>query len=277
MDHPSAARRRIHSTSNLGLQSFFGEGQGAILKALAGSIRHFFGSFHSLFADVYDPRMRNKVTYSVSGLAFIGVLMFLFHLGSRRQIRLLMHTPSSIRTYANLFEVETIPHGDTLNDAFVGMKPEQFQEVVHTMVGGLIRKKVLYPYRVLDKYFVIAGDGTGILSFPRRHCPYCLRQTQNGKTTYFHKVFETKLVTHNGFAFSLMTNFIENAGENPTKQDCELNAFYRLAPRLEKAFPRLPMLLSLDGLFACGPVFDICRINGWKFMIVLKDKDIPSA
>jgi hypothetical protein len=43
---------------------------------------------------------------------------------------------------------------------------------------------------------------------------------------------EATLVTKNGFVFSLMTEFIENPGENPTKQDCELKAFCRLAGRL---------------------------------------------
>ena len=74
-----------------------------------------------------------------------------------------------------------------------------------------------------------------------------------------------------------MTEFIENPGENPTKQDCELKAFYRLAERLNKQFPRLPILLTMDGLFAGGPTFDLCKKYGWKFMIVLKDNDLSSV
>ena len=144
-----------------------------------------------------------------------------------------------METFSGLFKVESVPHGDTVNDGFCGMEPEQIQAVVCDMIAMLIRKKVLYPYRVLGKYFAIAGDGTGTLSYSRRHCPYCLTQTQKGKTTYSDKVFEAKLVTPNGFAFSLMTKSIENPGENPKKQDCELKALYRLAPRLERSFPSL--------------------------------------
>jgi hypothetical protein len=43
---------------------------------------------------------------------------------------------------------------------------------------------------------------------------------------YYHSVLEAKLVTASGFVFSLMTEFIENPGEYPTQQDCELKAFY---------------------------------------------------
>jgi hypothetical protein len=77
--------------------------------------------------------------------------------------------------------------------------------------------------------------------------------------------------------WSVMSEFIENPGENPKKQDCELKAFYRLAEPLKAAFPRLPILLTLDALYACGPVFTICGEYGWKFTIVLKDKDLPSV
>mgnify|MGYP001248360375 FL=1 len=149
------------------------------------------------------------------------------------------------------------------------------QEAVTDMTRTLIRKKVLYRYRLLKRYFVVAIDGTGRLTFPERHCPNCLTAEHHGKTIYYHPVLEAKLVAPNGFVFSLMTEFIENPKEHPNKQDCELKAFYRLTKRLKKAFPRLPICLSLDSLFACGPVMSICEDNGWKYMIVHKKKSIP--
>src|SRR4030067_920713 len=98
--------------------------------------------------------------------------------------------------------------------------------------------------------------GPGVLSFPQRHCPYCLtRRLSNGEILFSHPVLEAKLVTANGFVFSLMTEFIENADLQGGKQDCELKAFYRLAKRLKVRFPRLPICLLLDGLYAGGPTF----------------------
>jgi len=45
----------------------------------------------------------------------------------------------------------------------------------------------------------------------------------------------------------------------------------------DKTFCRLLILLSPDGLFTGGPTFDLCRCYGWKFVIVLKENDLPSG
>lgn len=51
----------------------------------------------------------------------------------------------------------------------------------------------------------------------------------------------------------------------------------RLSERLKTLFPRLPILLLLDGLYANGPVMQCCRDYHWQFMIVLKDKDLSTV
>jgi hypothetical protein len=233
--------------------------------------------FPPLFANVTDPRDPQKILYPLQSLAFAGVTMFLFHLKARRQIGLLLRNGPSVHKFQALFGVERFPHGDTLEATFSNLETDQIQTVVTGMTETLIRKKVLYSYRLLGIYFIVAIDGTGTISFSRRHCPHCLTRTRDGKTLYYHPVLEAKLITSNGFAFSLMTEFIENPEDKATKQDCELKAFYRLAERLKTRFLRLPILLSMDGLFAGGPTFDLCRRYGWKFMIVLKDDDLASV
>jgi hypothetical protein len=253
------------------------EEQKSLICVLISTAKHFFGPFSCLFSGVTDPRNPLQITYPLPGLAFSGILMFLCHLKARRQIGLLLRNGPSASKFHSIFDVETCPHGDTLNDTFTKLDTQQVQETVTGMTETLIRQKVLYPYRILDIYFAVAVDGTGVLVYKERHCAHCLTKTHDGKTLYYHNVLEAKLVTPNGFAFSLMTEFIENPGEYPTKQDCELKAFYRLAAKLKKRFPRLPILLTMDGLFAGGPTLRLCRRYGWKFMIVLKDKQLPSV
>jgi len=250
--------------------------QFSILKAFLTTVHHFFGRFDDLFQSVDDPRVPKLIVYPLASLTFAAVLMYLCRLGARRQVAYMFRNngPSETKFQA-MFGTDTYPHGDTLNEVFRRLAPDQVQAVVTNMARILIRKKVLYRYRLLEHYFVIAIDGTGRLTFPERHCPYCMTVTHHGQTTYYHPVLEAKLVLPNGFAFSILTEFIENPGEHPTKQDCELKAFYRLAKQLKDAFPRLPICLSLDSLFAGGPTMSICEKYNWKFMIVHKGGDIP--
>ncbi len=249
-----------------------------LIKIFLYTVKHFFGAFEKLFEGVNDPREQNKIIYPLPSLAFAGILMFLCRLGSRRQLNEKFRCNyCSQENFSNIFEVEHLPHGDTLNYTFKKLNVHEFDGINSAMVEKLIRCKVLYPYRLFN-YYLLAIDGTGMLSFTTRHCPHCLeRHHRNGTITYYHHILEAKLVTPNGFAFSLMTEFIENPEQDCTVQDCELNAFYRLVPRIKERFPRLPICLLLDGLYAGGPTFTLCNANHWKYIITLKDKDLPSV
>lgn len=250
--------------------------QTALFRALIVTMTHFFGDFAQLFRSLTDPRDPARLTYPLPVLMATGVLMFLLRLGSRRQIAArLRHNGPVTAKYQAWLQAPECPHGDTLNYAFARSKVDEVQDVVSTMVATLIRRKLLYSERLLDRYHMVAIDGTGFLTYPERHCPQCLTRTHHGHTTYYHPVLEAKLVTPSGWVFSLMTEFIENPGEQPTKQDCELKACYRLRRRLKARFPRLPICLTLDGLYAGGPIFSLCESHRWKYMVVLQDADIP--
>jgi len=251
--------------------------QEALLSIFLVTVQHFFGGLNSLFHPVSDPRDPLHIIYPLPALLTAGLLLFVFRLGARRQINALLRDNScSAAKFQALFGVAGCPHGDTLNVAFARLDPEGVQQVLTDMVDALIRAKVLYPHRLFDRYFLIAIDGTGMLTFPRRHCSHCLTLKRGDRTIYYHPVLEAKLVTATGFVFSLLTEFIENPDQHPSKQDCELKAFYRLAERLTQRFPRLPICLVLDSLYAGGPTLARCEAYHWKYIITLQDDSIPS-
>ena len=252
--------------------------QARLIRALLMTTQHYFGGFQRMFAGVTDPRHLAYITYTLPSVLVTGMLMFLFRLGARRQVNLMLrHNGPSSAKFEILFATDTCPHGDTIDESYKRLDVSEVQEVVTGTVETLIRKKVLYRYRLRGRYYLVSIDGTGVHNFPERHCPYCLTTTRNGCPTYHHPILEAKLVTCDGFVFSLMTEFIENPGPHPTKQDCELKAFYRLAARLKCRFPRLPICLLLDGLYAGGPTFSICEKHRWKYMIVLPEDNLPSV
>ncbi len=274
-DSPSSHHAETVTT---GPEDELAQQQTDLIKSLLVTVQHFFGGFGRIFQRVQDPRHPVFITYPLPAMLATGVLMFLLRLGARRQIGLLLRQngPSSTKFEA-VFDVETCPHGDSVDETYKRLIVEQVQESVTGTTETLIRKKVLYRYRLFDRYFLVSIDGTGMLTFTERHCPHCLTMTRHGHTIYYHPILEAKLVTRDGLVFSLMTEFVENPAQYPDKQDCELKAFYRLAKRLKKRFPRLPMCLLLDGLFAGGPTFSICEKYHWKYIIVLQEKDLYSV
>ena len=161
---------------------------------------------------------------------------------------------------------------------FRGMTWSGLADIRTGMVRSLINARRLEDYR-LDGEYLIAVDGTEQHRFKDRdrpHCPQCLKQTHsNGTTDYFHSVLEAKLVTREGLALSMASEFIENGGREYDKQDCELKAFYRLAPELKRQFPRLAICLLLDSLYANETLLDICLENSWSFYVGFKEGSIP--
>ena len=100
-------------------------------------------------------------------------------------------------------------------------------------------------------------------------------------------VLEAKIILGDGFVVSIASEFIENNAEDAQrqkemneeeiKQDCESKAFKRLAEKLKKVFPRLPICILADGLYTTEPVFSICEKNRWEYIIRLKDGAMPGV
>ena len=105
--------------------------QEALLKVSAGTLYHYFGGWRKLFKGVRDGRNPELIRYPLEGLLSTGELMYLFRLGARRQIsyQLRGNAPSQTKFEA-WFEVNEVPHGDTLNYAFKRIEPAEVQEVV---------------------------------------------------------------------------------------------------------------------------------------------------
>ncbi len=77
----------------------------------------------------------------------------------------------------------------------------------------------------------------------------------------------------------MATESIENSeeynqkrlSEERIKQDCESKAFVRLAAKIKKRFPRLPICIVADGLYVSEKVLKICRENKWNYIIRYKE------
>lgn len=175
-----------------------------------------------------------------------------------------------------------LPYWETVNDFLSIVKIEDLERFNHALITRLLRMRGFEASRIRGRYWQILVDGTQLYSFSHRHCEHCLKRVYNkGKlderTEYYHEVLEAKLYICEDLVFSIATEFVENENEDVPKQDCERKAFYRLAAKLKYAFKRLPICLTMDSLYACEPVFSLCRENNWRFLVRFKEGSIPSV
>ena len=129
-------------------------------------------------------------------------------------------------------------------------------------------------FRYKNKHFQIVVDGTRMMKFKERHCKHCLKEVhnkgqENEYTIYYHYVLEAKLVVGE-IVISIDSEFVENEDENVKKQDCEMKAFYRMAKRIKKEYPKLPIIISGDALYACEPIMNKCKENKWEYILRFK-------
>jgi len=248
-----------------------------VADVLGKTVKHFFPEFFAWLHAVDDPRNQEMIVYPREFLLWAAILIGLLYLSSRRQFRFEAKSRPFMENLNMLCgtNMGTVCHDDTIAYYLERLSYESLEQLRLRLVNRLIRMKLLDKYRLYG-HFLIAIDGSGIITYRQRHCPCCLTQRMpSGQTIYYHYVLEAKLVTHTGLAISVGTEFVENTDPNSSKQDCELKAFYRLAKKLKRDFPYLRIGLLGDGLYACKEVFDICAANGWKFILTFKSGCIP--
>ncbi|HZV82443.1 MAG TPA: hypothetical protein VFF53_09795 [Geobacteraceae bacterium] len=205
------------------------------------------------------------------------MMLFVFQQGSRNALNHKRHEKKFRRHYERLFKLR-LPHLDTVPRVLCRLPDPELEQLKHTLVKTLLDKKVLHKYRLFERWFVVAVDGTGVVSFSERHCEHCLHRTsKSGKTTYFQPVLEAKLITASGLSISLATAWIANPDGEYDKQDCESKAFVRLAAQLKQQYPRLSLCLTADGLYPSQGFFEICRQNGWAFILTFQDGHVPTV
>ncbi len=217
------------------------------------------------------PDSRQRKSYEIGELYMAGISLFMLKQGSRNALNQDRKDEQFCDNYQKLFGMR-LPHLDSTDEIFRQACDEDLEGIKSNMISSLIRNKKLERWK-FQGHYVIAVDGTGVVSFDKKHCDCCLKKTsKNGVTSYFHNVLEAKLLTSSGLSLSIATEWISN--ENKTqfqKQDCEQKAFKRLARKIKKEYPRLPILLVADGLYPCDGFFNICSDNNWKYIVVLKD------
>lgn len=240
-----------------------------LLLRIARTIDHFFPDWKETLNSIPDYR-GNRATYEMAEIILASVFMFLFKEGSRNQMNEDREVGQFEANYKTLFGLK-LPHLDTVSDVMNKLEEEHLESCRRHLIKYLLDKRTLHRFRLLGKYFTIAIDGSGVYTFDKQPYAGCPSKTsKSGKKTYYQNVLEAKIVCSNGFSLSISTEWLKNE-DGYLKQDCEQKALKRLLDNLKRDFPKLPLCILLDGLFASGPVMEQIKSKAWEYIIVWKD------
>ena len=245
---------------------------------------HYFPELIQDIKNVMDSRNQSYITYEIEVILYMMILKNACSIESMQEMSDEFNIDECVKNIYKILgleEREYLPHYVTVNDCLKKLDNTELEKLRKKMIYGLIRKKSFDHAKFLGKHWLVIVDATQLFSFKKRHCEHCLTKTykkgtDEEYTIYYHQVLEAKIVLDDDMVVSIATEFIGNEAENMTKQDCEMNSFKRLSKSLKDMFPRLPICILGDSLYACGPVFDICKKNKWEFLIRYKDGSIPT-
>lgn len=236
-------------------------------------LKRHYPNFNSLLNAL--PEHRQRQTYEIAEIIMAGLMIFVFKRGSKNNTDK-MFSPGFESNYFRLSGLR-LPVTETVNQFLKKLPPRELERLKRILIKGLVKKRALDKFRFNNR-LVVAIDGTGIFSFdkePFQGCPH--KTSKNGKKTWQAGLLEAKLICPNGFSLSMETEWYQNTDNIGEKQDCEQKAFVRLAKKLKKNYPRLPIILTADSLYPNDTFFTICNINAWDYILTFKEGCLKSV
>ena len=253
-----------------------------ILKDVITIINQYFPELINKFEGLTDVRHQSYVKYKMKVIFMVRLLGLMCEIKSMQELTRDFNTNEAIENIAKIceLELEEIPHCDTINEMFKKVEVKEIEEIRKYMIVKMIRNRMIEKFKIRGQYYHIIVDGTGLATSRKKYNENCLVKNKTDKKGNEYKeystyVLEAKLVVGD-MVFSIGSEFVENETENVDKQDCETKAFKRLAKKIKKEYPRLRIVISGDALYASKPVMDICKKNGWKYIIRFKEGAIPT-
>ena len=251
-----------------------------LLKELIKIINKYFPMLNNLLDALTDKRHKSYIKYGIRTLILTRIFALLCGITSMNEMNNSFNKVEAITNLSNICNenLNELPDWQTIQDVIEQLDIEEIRNIRKYMVNSLIRSKMFDKYRY-NGAFQLLIDATGISSHDYNLNNNCIiKKSKNGTIKYYKQVLEAKIVVGN-IVISLDTEGVENADRKTekNKQDCEINAFKRMAPRIKKEYPKLEFIITGDALYATAPMLDFCKDNGWHYIFNLKEKRLKQV
>ena len=251
-----------------------------LLKELVKIINKYFPMLNKLLDSLTDKRHKSYIKYNIRTLILTKIFALLCGITTMNEINDAFNRENAINNLSNICKqnLDEVPDWQTIQDVIEQLDIEEIRSIRKYMVKSLIRSKMFDKYRY-NGYFQLLVDATGVSSHDYNLNNNCIiKKSKNGVIKYYKQVLEAKIVV-GSIVLSIDTEWIENSDmqTEKKKQDCEINAFKRMAPRIKKEYPKLKFIITGDALYATAPMLDICKNNGWHYILNLKKKRLKQV
>jgi len=276
-DHPASRHKPVGRKPNPCIDAALTAAQ------VAGIAKRVFPRLNRAFAALPDPRRQEFCTFSAEHIWWSGTLMFLTRAGSRNAFDQTRNSGEAPRNMGAFCEqtaddprFEGKPRITCTDNTAVHLSRVDagcVQEIPTEMCGQLLKRRVFDRARIRGCWYAVIFDGT-----VQEKCRKGFQAggTRGGQGKYpYRYVLECSLLGPRHTTFPLMHEHVDMQNPATDKEDCEIKAFYRLAKRLRRKFPRLHFCVIGDALFCASTVADICTEYGWKYVLTLKEGRQP--
>ena len=243
-----------------------------LLNELRKIIKKYFPSLNNLFSNLTDKRHKSYIKYNIRTIILTRLFALLCGITTMTEINNQFNKDKAIKNLSTICEdnLKEIPDWQTIQDVIEELDYNEINDIRKYMFKALLRSKMFDRFRY-DGCIQLVVDATGLSALDYNLNGNCLTRTRDGKTKYYKYVLEAKVVFGN-MVISIDSEWIENNKLNneKDKQDCEVNAFKRMAPRIKKNYPKLKFIITGDALYATTPMINICKDNKWHYIFNLK-------
>lgn len=249
-----------------------------LVKELMRIIKKYFPELTSLISKLTDKRHKSYIKYNIRTIIMTRLFALLCGITTMTEINSKFNTEETIKNLSSICNqnLDEIPDWQTIQDTIEDLSISEIEDIRKYIVKALIRSKMFDKYRYKGAFQLLV-DATGLSSHDYNLNDNCLTRTKDGKTKYYKYVLEAKLV-FGDIVVSLDSEWIENIEMNNEndKQDCEINAFKRMAKRIKKNYPKTKFILTGDALYASTPMINICKEHKWYYIFNLKKERLKT-